>query len=292
MRRHPRHRLHGGDDQNASSARALRHGHRPIRSRPNRWAPAARSSWQRNGCRGDGTHVLNSDTWLQYRRSRSGGRAPASTPMAIALARVDDVARYGAVDVDDGRARGFRERRGRRRLDQRGLLFPRRGRAVHVPARVSILVRTRVLQPRARRPGRVAAFTRTSGFIDIGVPEDYARAQPMFAARAGPCRAAPAYLDPPRPRSPRSRHHASAVPGSRRRAQPQPRLRARRCAHRLGAGHLRAGGAGASAWLPAGGRDQPDPAGSGAGCTTRPRSSDYTAWVLDSSRSRGMLATC
>ena len=29
--------------------------------------------------------------------------------------------------------------------------------------------------------GGLAAFTATSGFIDIGVPEDYARAQELFA---------------------------------------------------------------------------------------------------------------
>ena len=52
-----------------------------------------------------------------------------------------------------------------------------------LPARTAFSFEREVLQPRARA-GEVAAFTETSGFIDIGVPEDYARAQPMFAARA------------------------------------------------------------------------------------------------------------
>ena len=34
-------------------------------------------------------------------------------------------------------------------------------------------------QPRVAR-GEVAAFTATAGFIDIGVPEDFARAQRLF----------------------------------------------------------------------------------------------------------------
>ena len=60
---------------------------------------------------GDGAHVLNGDTWLEYAPAalEAAARA-ASTPMAIALARVDDVARYGAVDVRDGLARDFREK--------------------------------------------------------------------------------------------------------------------------------------------------------------------------------------
>ena len=55
---------------------------------------------------GDGVHVLNGDTWLEYApvALEAAARA-AATPMAIALARVDDVARYGAVDVRDGLAR-------------------------------------------------------------------------------------------------------------------------------------------------------------------------------------------
>ena len=36
-----------------------------------------------------------------------------------------------------------------------------------------------VLQPRVQA-GAVGAFTATAGFIDIGVPEDYARAQTLF----------------------------------------------------------------------------------------------------------------
>ena len=39
-----------------------------------------------------------------------------------------------------------------------------------------------MLQARTQA-GEVAAFTDTAGFIDIGVPEDYARAQLQFAGR-------------------------------------------------------------------------------------------------------------
>src|SRR5580658_7180316 len=52
---------------------------------------------------GDAAHVLNGDTYLRY--SLSGleeAAAAAHTPIAVALAQVPDVARYGAVAVHDG----------------------------------------------------------------------------------------------------------------------------------------------------------------------------------------------
>src|SRR5690606_13146654 len=54
---------------------------------------------------GRGVHVLNGDTWLEYApQALEAAARDAGTPLAIALARVDDVARYGAVEVRDGRA--------------------------------------------------------------------------------------------------------------------------------------------------------------------------------------------
>ncbi len=134
---------------------------------------------------GDGVHVLNGDTWLQYApvALEAAARA-ASTPMAIALARVDDVARYGAVDVRDGLARDFREKgeAGAGWINA-GCYFLGAEALSALPARTMFSFERDVLQPRALA-GDVAAFTDTNSFIDIGVPEDYARAQPMFAARA------------------------------------------------------------------------------------------------------------
>ena len=134
---------------------------------------------------GVGVHVLNGDTWLDYApvALEASARA-ASTPMAIALVRVDDVARYGAVAVRDGRALGFREKgeAGAGWINA-GCYFLDAAALSALPARAAFSFEREVLQPRALA-GEVAAFTGTTGFIDIGVPEDYARAQPMFAARA------------------------------------------------------------------------------------------------------------
>jgi D-glycero-D-manno-heptose 1,7-bisphosphate phosphatase len=64
-----------------------------------------------------------------------------------------------------------------------------------LPAQAAFSFERDVLQP-ATDAGRVAAFTETSGFIDIGVPEDYARAQTLFAGSENrPAIRAP-YVDP------------------------------------------------------------------------------------------------
>lgn len=132
---------------------------------------------------GDGAHVLNGDTWLEYDPAALEAAARAvDAPMAIALARVDDVARYGAVDVAGARVAAFREK------GEAGPGWINAGcyflgaDALAVLPRGAFSFEHAVLQPRTAA-GEVAAFTASAGFIDIGVPEDYARAQTLFADR-------------------------------------------------------------------------------------------------------------
>ena len=135
--------------------------------------------------RGDAAHVLNGDTWLEYDPPALEAAARASNaPMAIALARVDDVARYGAVDIDHGRVAGFREKgeAGPGWINA-GCYFLGADALAALPARDAFSFEQDVLQPSVQA-GAVAAFTATAGFIDIGVPEDYARAQTLFAGHA------------------------------------------------------------------------------------------------------------
>ena len=134
---------------------------------------------------GDGAHVLNGDTWLDYvPAALEAAACNAGTPMAIALARVDDVTRYGAVDIDQHRVVGFREKgeAGPGWINA-GCYFLGADALAALPARDAFSFEQDVLQPRVQ-DGAVAAFTATAGFIDIGVPEDYARAQLQFAGRA------------------------------------------------------------------------------------------------------------
>ena len=137
-----------------------------------------------NQLQGDAAHVLNGDTWLEYDPIALEAAARASqAPMAIALARVEDVARYGAVDIDRGHVTGFREKgetgpgwinAGCYYLDALAIAT--------LPPLDAFSFEQDVLQPRVQA-GAVAAFTATAGFIDIGVPGDYALAQRQFAGR-------------------------------------------------------------------------------------------------------------
>ena len=130
---------------------------------------------------GHAAHVLNGDTWLEYDPVALEDSARAAVAsMAIALARVDDVARYGAVDIEDTRVVGFREKgeAGPGWINA-GCYFLGADALAALPARDVFSFEQDVLQPRVQA-GAVAAFTATAGFIDIGVPEDYARAQLQF----------------------------------------------------------------------------------------------------------------
>lgn len=134
---------------------------------------------------GDGVHLANGDTFLRYQpaaleaATREGGCA-----LGIALARVDDVGRYGAVEVARGRVVGFREKGGSGAgLINAGSYFLAGEGFAQVAGRAGAWsFEECVLHPWSGR-GEVAAFDATSDFIDIGVPEDYARAQAMFAER-------------------------------------------------------------------------------------------------------------
>ena len=133
---------------------------------------------------GDGVHVLNGDTWLEY--APTGLQRAAidmQAPMSMALARVDDVQRYGAVEVSNGRVVGFLEKgRAGGGWINAGCYFLRPDALVGWPDAVAFSFESEILQPKVEAKD-VVAFEETSGFIDIGVPNDYARAQSIFNSR-------------------------------------------------------------------------------------------------------------
>ncbi len=135
---------------------------------------------------GEGVHVLNGDTWLAYSpqalecATRQHGAA-----IGMALAEVGDVGRYGAVECDArGMVVGFREKgeQGPGAINA-GCYFLTEAALAVLPAQAAFSFEREVLQP-ATAAGMVTAFAQTSGFIDIGVPEDYVRAQALFASHA------------------------------------------------------------------------------------------------------------
>lgn len=132
---------------------------------------------------GQGLHVCNGDTYLEYSPVALEAAAEGR-PMAIALARVPDVSRYGAVDVEQGRVLQFHEKRpGGAGLINAGSYFLSRAALDALPAEGAFSFEKAVLEPTAAKGG-VGALVETAAFIDIGVPEDFRRAQVLFAAEA------------------------------------------------------------------------------------------------------------
>lgn len=131
--------------------------------------------------------VLNGDTFLQIDlRAMHEGHVAAGERLTVAACRVEDVSRYGALRVDGGHITGFLEKgHAGPGLINAGtyVLAPDALRAL--PAGEAFSFEQRVLVGALERL-RPAVFETPGAFIDIGVPEDYARAQtllPQLAAR-------------------------------------------------------------------------------------------------------------
>lgn len=124
--------------------------------------------------------VLNGDTYLEFDANAFAAAMQArGAEWGVALAAVPDVARYGAVTVEAGRVTGFGEKAGHGPgLINAGVYYFSKSALAALPTRAAFSLETEVLVP-AAAAGRLQAFTDTDGFIDIGIPEDYARAQAL-----------------------------------------------------------------------------------------------------------------
>ena len=131
---------------------------------------------------GNSAHVLNGDTYLSYSPLELElCTIQAGADAGIALASVDDVARYGAVIVRDGRLEQFQEKgvTGPGLINAGSYFLTKPVLSNLMRHHAPFSLETEVLIPFAQR-GQIAAFDRTEDFIDIGVPDDYARAQEQF----------------------------------------------------------------------------------------------------------------
>lgn len=135
---------------------------------------------------GGGAHVLNGDTYLEY--APAGLQAAAErvqADVAIALAHVPDVARYGAADIAQGRVLAFSEKGGQGSgWINAGCYYLARSLLDELPRDRAFSLEQDVLAPAIAAGESVAAFVETDRFIDIGVPDDYARAQRHFDTRS------------------------------------------------------------------------------------------------------------
>lgn len=147
---------------------------------------------------GDGVHVLNGDTWLDYAFDAMEATTRASgCPLGLALARVADTSRYGAVVVAQERAAMLTEKgvTGPGWINGGAYFLTRDAMSALPPEGHAFSFEQDVLAPWARA-GRAAAFTGTEAFIDIGVPEDYRVAQGRFQGAGAPSRVHAPYVDP------------------------------------------------------------------------------------------------
>lgn len=127
-------------------------------------------------------HVANGDSFLRFDANALDDIVSrTSTALGMALAWVPDVGRYGAVDVADDRVVGFREKGGSGAgwINAGSYLLTPEALA-GFPARDAFSFEESVLLPLSSA-GRVGALCESRDFIDIGVPEDYRRAQDLFA---------------------------------------------------------------------------------------------------------------
>lgn len=131
---------------------------------------------------GDAVHLANGDTFVRVDLHKLEDFTRAShLPIGMALAWVSDSARYGAVEVEAGRVVGFQEKGSSAPgYINAGTYFLTSDGIAELPPVKNYSFETKVLRPKALA-GKVAAFGNSSDFIDIGIPDDYRRAQDLFA---------------------------------------------------------------------------------------------------------------
>ena len=138
-------------------------------------------------CESPHVHVFNGDTYLGLDCATTEALREASGVPIIVGLHVDDTARYGRLEVDDNnRILRFLEKEasGGPGLINAGCYVVPRDIAEDFPAAECFSFETDYLRAAVAR--RVFLMHRADAeFIDIGTPEDYARAQALFASGIG-----------------------------------------------------------------------------------------------------------
>jgi D-glycero-alpha-D-manno-heptose 1-phosphate guanylyltransferase len=125
--------------------------------------------------------VLNGDTYLELDyAAMMAAHDKADAILTVAVHAVPDACRYGALEIDSGRIRGFFEKGcpEPRSINAGGYLLSRDLLSRYsLPRAFSFEADFLVPNVKELEP---LAFQTQGIFIDIGVPEDYARAQKML----------------------------------------------------------------------------------------------------------------
>ncbi len=130
--------------------------------------------------------VVNGDTWLELDyRAMYAAHMSAGALISVAALQIDDASRYGRLRIGAGRITGFEARGGTGPgiinagvyLVDRNALLAR----MHDGLSGKFSFEADFLEPRAKQL-QPLAYNTNARFIDIGVPEDYHRAQSFFAS--------------------------------------------------------------------------------------------------------------
>jgi D-glycero-alpha-D-manno-heptose 1-phosphate guanylyltransferase len=128
--------------------------------------------------------VLNGDTFLELDyRAMLDAHQRARASLSVAVCRVADVGRYGALEIENDRIHGFLEKGGDGPgLINAGVYLLAAEVLQQIPVGQPFSFEQQLLVPRVTEI-RPLAFRTEGRFIDIGIPEDFERAQQMFAAK-------------------------------------------------------------------------------------------------------------
>lgn len=129
--------------------------------------------------------VLNADTWLDLDMpAMLAAHQASAASVSMAVRQLDDVGRFGALDIAAGRVQGFYEkgRSGPGRINA-GVYLLQSGVFDGLGLAKRFSLETDFLMPHVARL-QPLAFETGGDFIDIGVPDDYERACQLFASRA------------------------------------------------------------------------------------------------------------
>lgn len=142
---------------------------------------------------GERAFVLNGDTWLGAPLAPLAAEAPAAD-LTVAVRPLDDRARYGSVRVAGNRIEGLEEKGSSGPgLANAGVYVARRDLPAKRPMAGAFSLEKEVLA----KPGDLdlRAHVTEATFLDIGTPEDFARAQNLIPAWAGTTRQPALFLD-------------------------------------------------------------------------------------------------
>jgi D-glycero-D-manno-heptose 1,7-bisphosphate phosphatase len=132
--------------------------------------------------------LLNGDSWLDFNLARllaDAAHGPATELGRMVLRPEADTGRFGVVECDGGRVTAFRDRpeTPQAGLINAGIYLFSRAVLDEIPPAASL---ERDLLPRLAARGALHSTIAEGYFIDIGVPEDLARARAEMPARFDP----------------------------------------------------------------------------------------------------------